>query len=164
MANAAFTFGLRPLEELSGNIRSMEFVVTTGATIYRGDIVEMLNTGTVSRVTSGASMVQSIGVALETVSDAASAAGKKILIAMDPHTLFVVNCKSKTANAGNEFALADVGLNIQVDGLAAFDTTLLLSGIYADADTKAATVDLPLRIIGLLSTPTLLSTFSLKFT
>lgn len=153
MANTVFTFGLRPLEEFSGSLRTFEFIVTTGATIYRGDPVEMAATGTVARIANGAASPQLIGVAVETVNDSASAGGKKINIVMDPHALFVMNMKSKTANAANEFALADIGLNASIDGLAAFDATLGLSGAYIDADTKALTATFPVRILGLYSTP-----------
>jgi hypothetical protein len=84
-------FGFIPIGHISGGAipQPREYVVTTGQVIYKGDPVVLTNTGTVTVAAAGVTTTH-IGVAAEYVTDAASAAGKKIKIFDDPGIIYKV--------------------------------------------------------------------------
>ena len=88
MANSDTPRGLWPIRHLcGGEIRANKYIVTPGATIYRGDIVEMVNGGTVDPAAAG-DATKVIGVAAEYVSDSGSVGNKEILVYDDPMIVF----------------------------------------------------------------------------
>lgn len=102
MANTDFLRGFYPVRHLNGApVMANEYIVTTGAIIYRGDLVSMAATGTVGAAVANDGIVV-IGVAAEYVSDSGSAGGKKILIFDDPHIVFGVQCVTGYAIAATE--------------------------------------------------------------
>lgn len=158
MANAAFTFGLLPIYNGNGNERAKAYTLKTGSTVYRGDVVMMDATGTVTPITNGATSI-CFGVALEYVDDSGSAGGKTVLVCDDLlNTQFLINCKS--TSAATEIAVTDVFTNLPIylgAGVVQNSGTAYVSGIsgyYADIDNvNAATTTLPLRVMGLYDSP-----------
>lgn len=108
MANTDFIRGFYPVRHLNGApVMANEYIVTTGATIYRGDLVSMAAAGTVGASAADAGIIV-IGVAAEYVSDSSSAGGKKILVFDDPHIVFGIQCVTGYAIAATEvFATAN---------------------------------------------------------
>ena len=106
MANVDAPKGLWPIRHLcGGQIRANGYLVTTGVTIYQGDIVELDSAGTVGVAEAGDG-VAVIGVAAEYVDDSGSAGGKKIAIYDDPFIVFGIQQQT-----GGSVAAADVGLS-----------------------------------------------------
>lgn len=150
MANPAFTFGLMPVLSASGLLRQNEYILKTGATVYRGDVVMMDATGTVTPITNGSSSV-CFGVALAYATDAAGAGGVKVSICDDLSQVFVINCKS--TSSGTEIAATDIFANFPIY-LGAGSATTYLSGYYLDIDNiNASTTTLPLRALGIFDSP-----------
>lgn len=109
MANVDRPQGFYPLYRLGGGeIQTKEFIVTTGQTIYRGDPVKRINSGTVS-VIAAADAHLCIGIAADYVDDSASAGGKKIRVYIDPNIVFGVQCTTgQTPAAADIFGSADM--------------------------------------------------------
>jgi hypothetical protein len=90
MANKDRPNGFTPIRHLTGGeIRCEEYIVTTGQIIYRGDVVKLVDAGTVEEC-DAADGVLAIGIAAEYVDDSGSAGGKLIRIYNDPHIVFAV--------------------------------------------------------------------------
>lgn len=108
MANVDNPRGFWPIRHLSGGeIRPREYVVTTGATIYRGEVLKVVAAGTVEQATADDGIIV-IGIAAEYVSDSASAGGKKILVYDDPKIVFGVQVTTAiTPTAADIFAGGD---------------------------------------------------------
>ena len=145
MANKDHARGLWPLRHKSGGeIQTEEFVLTTGATIYQGDLVSLAAAGTVTASTAGAG-VAAIGVSSEYVSDSGSAGGKKILIYTDPNIIFGIQQAS-----GGSIAVADRGLS--ADHVAGSgSSTTKLSG--HELSGTVATTAAQFHILNKMSTP-----------
>ena len=109
MANKDRPTGFTPIGHLLGcEIRTHQYTVKTGETIYRGDPVIVDATGTVL-VAAANDGVKMVGIAAEYVSDADSAGGKKIDVYDDPFILFKVQCTTgQTPAATDRFGTADM--------------------------------------------------------
>jgi hypothetical protein len=143
MANADNPRGLWPVGHLTGGrIGTREFTVTTGATIYRGDIVEMVAGGTVdpAAATDG---VKVIGVAANYVNDSASAGGKKIAVYCDPFIIFGIQSVTGVA-----IAVGDVGESADPDTYAAGSTSTFVSSTELAASSAQTAL---FHIIGLIN-------------
>lgn len=105
MANKDFPRGFWPYAHLcGGEIRTMEFTLTTGATVYKGDVLKIVAGGTVEVAAADIGLA-AIGVAADYVDDSASAGGKKVLVYADPYIIF--GCQMD--DAGTASTAADVG-------------------------------------------------------
>lgn len=145
MANTDNPRGLWPVGHLcGGEIRTREFTVTTGATIYRGDILEMVSGGTVdpAAATDG---VKVIGVAANYVNDSASAGGKKVQVYCDPHIIFGIQ-----TTTGVTTTAAYIGLAADATTYAAGSTTTYNS--ITELDTPSAQTAM-FHIVGLVQSP-----------
>ena len=122
MANVDAPKGCWPIRHLcGGQIRANSYTVTTGETIYQGDVVELDAAGTVGVAEAGDATAV-IGVAAEYIDDSGSAGGKKILIYDDPNIVFGIQQQT-----GGTVAADDVGLS--ADHVAGSgSTTTKLSG------------------------------------
>lgn len=106
MPNIDSPRGLWPIRHLTGGeIKTREYIVTTGATIFRGDVVELDAAGTIGVAEAG-DATAACGVAANYVTDAASAGGKVIQIYDDPAIVFGIQQQT-----GGSVAAADVGLS-----------------------------------------------------
>lgn len=145
MANVDNPRGFYPVRHFcGGNITMQEFVVTTGQTIYRGDLVSMINSGTVTASTANDGIIIA-GVAAEYVTDAASAGGKKIMVYADPWIVFGVQCDTGTSPAATDiFATAN---HVAGSG----SSTTKLSGHELDASDIGSGQQM--RILGLVNEP-----------
>lgn len=144
MANKDRPRGFWPIRHLSGGeIRVGEYTVTTGQTIYKGDLVMITAAGTVQSATAGAGTVV-IGVAAEYVDDSGGAGGKKILVYDDPNIVFGVQCDTGTAPSA-----ADIGAT--ADHVATVgDSTTKQSRHELDASTIGGAGNDQLKIIGIV--------------
>jgi len=142
MANRDFVRGFYPLRHISGApIVANEYIVTTGATIYQGDLVSMAAAGTVGAAVANDGIVV-IGVAAEYVSDSGSAGGKKILIYDDPNIVFGVQCVT-----GYAIAAADVFITANhIAGSGSAVTKLSGHELNSGAGNQ-------MRVLGLVTTP-----------
>lgn len=109
MANVDNPRGFWPIRHLSGGeIRTNEYIVTTSAAIYKGDVLKVVAGGTVevAAATDGAIVV---GIAAEWVTAAVSAtAGTKIKVYDDPWIVFGVQTTTGVTSAATDvFATAD---------------------------------------------------------
>lgn len=109
MANEDTPYGFIPVGHLLGcEIRTREYTVKTGETIYRGDPVIVDATGTVL-VAAANDGVKMIGVAAEYVYDGLSVGGKKIRVYDDPFILFKVQATTGLTPAATDvFNTADM--------------------------------------------------------
>jgi hypothetical protein len=99
MANVDNPRGFWPIRHLTGGvIRTEEFILTTGATVYPGDVLKAVDAGTVEAAAADAGVIV-IGVAAEYVSDSGSAGGKKVKVYADPYIAFGVQADSGTSPA-----------------------------------------------------------------
>ena len=134
MANVDAPKGLWPIRHLSGGeIRVNSYILTTGARIYQGDVVELDSAGTVGAAEAGDATAV-VGIAAEHKNDADSVGSIKIAIYDDPNIVFGIQQQT-----GGTVAAADVGLS--ADHVAGSgSTTTLLSGheLSLTVDTTAA--------------------------
>ena len=146
MANVDCPRGLYPVGHLTGGeIRTEEFIVTTSAAIYKGDILEMVSGGTVdpAAATDG---VKVIGVAAHNVTAAASAtAGTKIQVYCDPYIIFGIQ-----GVTGYTSSAATIGLSADATTYAAGNTTSFLSA--TELDTPSAQTAM-FHVLGLVASP-----------
>ena len=123
MANKDNAVGLIPVR---GPMCTNEYIVTTGQTIYKGDLIKIVAAGTVEESDANDGVIV-VGVAAHYVDDSASAGGKKVLVYDDPNTIFKVQCDTGTVPTA-----ADIGATANhVAG--AGDATSKLSGHELDA-------------------------------
>lgn len=147
MPNVDIRTGFTPIDHLTGGaFRTREYIVTTGQTIYQGDLVSVTTAGTVSAAAAGAGTIV-VGVAAEYVSDAASAGGKKIKVYDDPDIIFAVQTQS-----GVTTSLAD-SMFITCDHVTTHSgsSTTKQSGHECSATAGSGLVQM--RIIGLVESP-----------
>ena len=107
MANTDRPMGFEPVGHHSGGeIRTRNYVVTTGQTIFKGDPVIMTNGGTISIAAAGATTTH-LGIAAEYVSS--SAAGAEIAVWDDPNILYKIQTtNSITTTVSNVFNTSDI--------------------------------------------------------
>ena len=122
MANTDNVRGLWPIGHLcGGEIRASEYTVTTSATIYQGDIVELDAAGTVGVAEAGDATAV-VGVSNGYVSSAA--AGTKIMVFDDPNIIFGLQQET-----GGTVAAADVGLSADANTYLAGSSTTKMSAV-----------------------------------
>jgi hypothetical protein len=122
MSNLDNPVGFYPIDHLcGGEIRSHEYTVTTGQTIYKGDPVMLIAAGTVS-VIAATDDVKCTGIAAEYVYDGLSAGGKKIQVYDDPHIIFGVQ-----STTGQTPGLTEVGASADMITYGAGSSTTHLS-------------------------------------
>ena len=106
MANKDYPHGFRPIRHNSGGeIRSREYILTTGATVFQGEALKVVAAGTVEQAATAAGVIV-IGVAAEYVDDSASAGGVTVAVYDDPNIVFSVQSDATLA-ATAVFATAD---------------------------------------------------------
>src|SRR3990172_434158 len=108
MANKDQLRGMIPLRHLTGGeIRTSEYLVTTGAIVYKGDILKVVAAGTVEAAAADDGII-CVGVAAEYVSDSTSVGGKTVLVYDDPYIVFLIQADTGTAIAATAvFATAN---------------------------------------------------------
>lgn len=146
MANLDGARGFWPHRHLSGGEvgRPTEYTLTTGATVFQGELVKIVAGGTVEQ---GAADIgtAAIGVAAHYADDSASAGGVKVLVYDDPNIVFGVQSDSGTATTA-----ADVGATANhVAGTG--NTTTKISTDELDASDIGTGAQL--KIIGLIPRP-----------
>ena len=118
MANKDFPRGFWPIRHhCGGTIRSHEYIVTTGQTIYTGDPVMLVAAGT-AQVIAATDDVKCIGIAAHYVNDSASAGGKVIQVYDDPFIVFGVQ-----STTGQTPGLTEVGASADMITYAAGSST-----------------------------------------
>lgn len=146
MANKDNPKGLWPYAHLSGGeIRTMEFVVTTGVTIFKGDVLKIVAGGTVEPAAADIGAT-AIGVAAGHVDDSASAGGKKVLVYADPNIIF----GAQMDDAGTASTAADVGATAN-HLVTAGSSVTKMSG--HELDMSDIGTGAQLKIIGLIPEP-----------
>jgi hypothetical protein len=108
MANTDFPKGFWPTRHLAGGvITAREYVVTTGATVYKGEVLKVVAAGTVESSTANDGVIV-IGVAAEYVNDSGSAGGKKVMVYDDPNIVFAAQMTTgQTPTAADVFSSAN---------------------------------------------------------
>lgn len=145
MANVDNPKGFWPIRhQCGGEIRSNEYIVTTGSTVYRGDLLKVVAAGTVEAAAADAGVIV-VGVAAEYASDSGSAGGVKVLVYDDPYIVFGIQADTGTAVAATGvFATAN---HVAGSGSA----TTFLSG--HELDSSDIGTGAQLKIIGKISEP-----------
>ena len=142
MANKDFPRGLWPIRHLTGGeIRSREYTVTTGSTVYTGDLLKAVNGGTVEPSAANDGIIV-VGVAAHYVDDSASAGGKKVQVYDDPYIVFGAQADSGTATTSAD--VFETANHVAGSG----SSTSYLSGHELDASDIATGAQL--KIIGLV--------------
>jgi len=145
MANVDNPRGFWPTRHLcGGEIRSNEYIVTTGQTIYQGDPVQIVAAGTVEVIAAGDD-VKVIGAAAHYVYDGLSVGSKKIKIYDDPYIVFGVQCTT-----GQTPTAAEIGTSADMITYAAGSSVTYLS-IMELAALSAQTA--MFHLIGLIDSP-----------
>ncbi len=128
MANVDFPHGFLPIRNLNGGeLRTNPYILTTGQTVFRGDLVKLVAGGTVEEADANDGVVV-IGVAATQVNDSTSVGGKVVQVYDNPDTIFEVQ-----ADSGTALAATDVGATANhVAGTGS--STSKLSGHELDAD------------------------------
>lgn len=147
MANIDNPIGLWPVKHLAGGEadRTNQYIVTTGATIYKGDLLKVVAGGTVEPSAANDGVIV-IGVAAEYVDDSASAGSKTVLVYDDPYTIFGIQMDDAgaiTSSAVDIFATAN---HLAGSG----STTTHLSGFELDESDIGTGGQL--QILGLCNT------------
>lgn len=105
MANEDKPKGFEPLYNLvGGDMRNNSYTLTTGQTVFKGDLIKMVAAGTVEEADANDGIVV-VGVAAEYVDDSASAGGKEVLVWDNPYMVFRVQMD----DVGTASTAADVG-------------------------------------------------------
>jgi hypothetical protein len=183
MANTDRPNGFKPVKHLSGapyNGQANKYaapaaettaigigdlvIISTKPTLTPGKVPGVESIGT-SSVTSGALVGCVVGVLV--VDDTGSVSGgaspgldlpqykaastlKYVLVADAPDLVFEAQ---EDSVGGTNFALADIGLNIAIQGGAASTTTGLSAQELDSSVTPTTTNSLPLRVVGLVDRP-----------
>jgi hypothetical protein len=147
MANVDNPKGFWPIRHLcGGEIRSNEYIVTTGSTVYRGDLLKVVDAGTVEAAAADAGVIV-VGVAAEYASDSGSAGGVKVLVYDDPYIVFGVQADTGTAVAATD--VFETANHVAGSGSA----TTLLSGHELDSSEIAGSSGAQLKVIGKIDEP-----------
>lgn len=106
MANTDFPHGLEPAYHLLGGaIRTLDFTLTTGETVYKGDLIKGVAGGTVQASAAGDGTIV-VGVAAAHVDDSGSAGGKTVPVYTDPFIVYAIQADGSNV-AADVFATAD---------------------------------------------------------
>lgn len=142
MANVDRPRGFWPIRHLTGgDIRMSEYTLTTGATVYKGQLLKIVAGGTVEL---GAADIgtAAIGVAAEYVNDSGSAGSKTVKVYDDPNIVFGVQSDTGTATTA-----ADIGATANHVAGAGSATTLQSTN---ELDSSDIGTGAQLKIIGLV--------------
>ena len=164
MANANATFGLRPINKLSGApfsgaVRAFSVAAGNGTAIFIGDPVigagtsQIINGQTYSDVVQAATgdVLTGVVVGVEPVTSTSTiyrvASTQRILyVCVDPDALFEI----QQVTGGTPLTPNDIGLNANFV-VAAGSATTGMSGVTLDNATEATTNTLDLKIIGIVN-------------
>lgn len=148
MANSNTPFGFRPAtSNVGGEIRTSSHILKTGSTAYKGDLLSVDATGTVTPSTANDGS-KIIGVAAEYVSDSGSAGGKTILVYDDPRQEFVVQVDA----TGTAIVAADM-YSVANHVAGAGNATNKLSGHQWNQASIAGAANKDLKFIRIIDTP-----------
>lgn len=109
MANRDHPKGFWPTRHLTGGeIRSTEYILTTGQTIFKGDLLKAVTAGTVEESDANDGIIV-VGVAAMYADDSASAGGVKVRVYDDPDIVFGVQMDDvgTDSDAASVFATAN---------------------------------------------------------
>jgi hypothetical protein len=147
MANTDNPRGFQPVGTIDGGeCVAHEYILTTGATVYKGDPVIIETAGTVTVAAAGSS-VANLGIAAEYVSDSGSAGGKKIMVYDSPNNMYEVQMTT-----GTSIGQSDVFGVSEIIAYAAGNATTGLSIIELEDPTGAGTA-VPWFILRLSPSP-----------
>lgn len=159
MANIDAPIGFFPTRHLTGGeIRVAEYVLTTGATVYKNDLVKVVAAGTVEAGAADVGVI-ALGVAAEYKADTASAGGILVKVYDDPYIVFGVQMDDvgtastsadvfQTANhvagsgstttflSGHELDMSDIGTGAQFKILGLCNTRDANNTWGANADVE----------------------------
>ena len=142
MANTDYPHGFKPVRHNSGGeIRSREYILTTGATVFQGEALKVVAAGTVEQAATNDGLIV-IGVAAEYADDSASAGGVVVAVYDDPNIVFSVQADGALAATGvfatanhvagtgtagtgmstDELDASDIGIGGQLEVLGKVDT------------------------------------------
>jgi len=158
MSNENKPFGLKPVRHNSGGeLRTNEYPIAVGYTtaIYRGDLVEMANDGTIAA--AAAQNADNLGVfwGCEYIDPTgskkfspywpgtASCTSIKAQVYDDPNIIFQIQSDA------TGFAAADVGQLVDIEYVAG-DTKTGISKVNADVSAGTATTNMTLRLLRLV--------------
>lgn len=143
MANNDAPRGFKLLQGEGKVVRTRDYAKTASAVIYEGDLLMRVPAGTVQPYVKGtiATAGRVIGVA---VAASAAADTDPVKVIDDPEATFVAQVDGATA-----FAVADAGMNADIQSSPSPDTDLNRSGQVIDMSTKAVTATLPVKVFGL---------------
>jgi len=145
MTNVNNPIGFWPVGHLTGGeIRTHEYVLTTGSTVFKGDVVKAVAAGTVQPAAAGDDLVV-IGVAAEYVSDAGSVGGRTIQVYDDPYIIFGVQASGGVSL--NQLAVFATANHV----VGAGNPVTLLSGHQLNTATIGTTGQL--KILGIVDAP-----------
>lgn len=144
MANEDNPRGFWPTRHFKGGVVRMNtYLVTSGQTVYQGDVLKAVNGGTVEEADAGDDNIV-VGVAAHYANDSASAGDVTVEVYDDPGIVFAVQFNSSyTSTASDVFAGAD---HLATVGTTAKD---LSNHELKDATTGAQQC----KILGLLKLP-----------
>ena len=145
MANADRPRGMWPIRHLlGGEIRTSKYILTTGATVFVGDLLKAVTGGTVEAAAADDGVIV-VGVSAEYI--AAGAADTKVQVWDDPYIVFGIQADSGTAIAATDvFRAAD---HVAGSGSA----TTGFSGHELDASALAGGGGDQLKVIGKMDAP-----------
>lgn len=146
MANKDNPRGFWPHSHLcGGEIRMNEYTLTTGATVYKGDVLKIVAGGTVEAAAADIGLA-AIGIAADFVDDSASAGGKKVLVYDDPYIIF--GCQMD--DVGTASTAADIGQTAN-HLVTAGNATTKMSG--HELDMSDIGTGAQFKVLGLIAEP-----------
>jgi hypothetical protein len=146
MANTSKAVGFIPIGHITGGFipEPHEYVLYSGAKVFKGDPVYATSSGTVNVIAAGETVTH-IGVAAEYKYDSGSSGTMKIKVYDDPNTLFMVQTYSgDTTTLAWTFYTADI-ITYTAGNAYTGQSKLTLGA--------AGTSTLPWIIVGLYDTP-----------
>jgi len=127
MANVDNVIGFQAYRHLAGGeIRTKEFTLTTGETVYKGDLLKVVAGGTVQAAAADDGIIV-IGVASHYADDSASAGGVKVAVWCDPYITF--RCQADTGTAPTAADVFNTANHVAGSG----SSTTKISGHELDA-------------------------------
>jgi hypothetical protein len=166
MPSTLAPYGFRPINLLAGQsfpggVRLMKITNSYGTSIFYGDPVKLVSTGTVE-LDTGTSTLTPVGIFLGcTYTDpnlsytvqkqmwtaSTSATDNYAYVCDDPDQVFMIQCD----NSGSALAQTNLGNNIGLATYVAGSTVNGTSAVRAARSTAATTNTLPLRIIDVVT-------------
>lgn len=164
MANTNVAFGLKPVRDAgskphSGGLEMYAVLAADGTALMIGDPVTKSGTADAAGIASVARSTASQAITgvvqgfvpngtTDSLGYRAASTAAYVLVNTDPDTLYEIQEDS----VGGALAAVDIGLNADII-VAAGNTYSRRSGVLLDTSTKATTITLPLKIVGLMPRP-----------